>query len=54
MNYNRITTSKFSDINLIWTDRDNEKPTRKVKVHGFQAKGRAITNEEVGREKQHP
>lgn len=25
---------------------DNEKPRRKVKVHAFQAKGRAITNEE--------
>lgn len=27
--------------------RDNEKPPRKVEVHGFKAKGRAITNEEV-------
>lgn len=27
--------------------RDNEKPARRARVHGFQAKGRAITNEEV-------
>lgn len=27
--------------------RDNEKPARRVHVHGFQAKGRPISNEEV-------
>ena len=27
--------------------RDNEKPARLVHVHGFQAQGRPITNEEV-------
>lgn len=30
-----------------FSSRDNEKPARKETVHAFQAKGRAITNEEV-------
>lgn len=28
-------------------DRDNEKPSRNVQVHAFEAQGRPITNEEV-------
>jgi hypothetical protein len=32
----------------LMNSRDNEKPSRVVKVHAFQAKGRPITNEEVG------
>ncbi|KAI0548789.1 DUF323 domain protein [Xylaria curta] len=35
-----------SDGHFGW---DNEKPRRKVHVHGFQAKGRPITNEEYAR-----
>jgi hypothetical protein len=33
--------------------RDNERPKRKIKVHAFQAQGRAITNEEVRRRRSH-
>lgn len=37
----------FEATQLMFLDRDNEKPAREAKVHAFQAQGRAITNEEV-------